>query len=305
MRLFRRQLSIRNSAIAPLLCALALAGCEEGLSGVTPDMPAPTGDTVETVEVDVIAPEAFSITDKALWDGRPTFGGVWIAYPDIEKPERVRIRNDATGKEVIGALYKRERDFPGPKIELSADAAAALGVLAGTPVELTIVALRRKTVEVVVEAREPDMSTPLRRPVPEQAEAPAAAEEPVEEPVAVVAPKIEIPAVVVPPVVVPAPTPIIATDIEETALPPASSAPEASDGPGTYVQVATLQSKSRADAVVAKLITAGLDAEIRERQAGGKTLYRIIVGPAETPEALEIMMGVVNELGYKDVIVLG
>ena len=304
MRLIRRQLSIRNSAIAPLLCALALAGCEEGLSGATPDTPAATGDTVETVEVDVIAPEAFSITDMALWDGRPTFGGVWIAYPDIEKPERVRIRNDATGKEVIGALYKREREFPGPKIELSADAAAALGVQAGTPVELTIVALRRKTVEVVVEVEKPDMTTPLRRPVPEPTEAPTATEEPAEEPV-VVAPKVEAPEVVVPPVVVPTPTPIIATDIEETALPPVSSATEAADGQGTYVQVATLQSKSRADAVVAKLITAGLDVEIRERQVGEKTLYRIIVGPAKTPEALEIMMGVVNELGYKDAIVLG
>ncbi len=305
MRLFRRQLSIRNSVIAPLLCALALAGCEAGLSGATPDTPAPTGDTVETIEVDVIAPEAFSITDMALWDGRPTFGGVWIAYPDIEKPERVRIRNDATGKEVIGALYKRERDFPGPKIELSADAAAALGVQAGTPVELTIVALRRKTVEVVVEAEKPDMATPLRRPAPEPTEAPTAAEEPAEEPVVVAAPKIEAPEIVVPPVVVPTPTPIIATDIEETALPPVSSATEAVDGQETYVQVATLQSKSRADTVAAKLITAGLDVEIRERQVGEKTLYRIIVGPAKTPEALEIMMGVVNELGYKDAIVLG
>ena len=304
MRLFRRQLSIRKSAITPLLCALSLAGCEAGLLGAVPDTPAPTGDTVETVEVDVTAPEAFSIIDNALWDGRPTFGGVWIAYPDIEKPERVRIRNNATGKEVIGALYKRERDFPGPKIELSADAAAALGVQAGTPVELTIVALRRKTVEVVVEAEEPNMTTPLRRRVPEPTEAPTAAE-PVEEPVVVVAPKVEAPEIVVPPVVVPTPAPIIATDIEETALPPVTSATDEADGAGTYVQVSTLQSKSRADAAVVKLTTAGLDVEIREREAGGKTLYRIIVGPAKTPEALEIMMSVVNELGYTDAIILG
>jgi len=293
MRHFRRQFSIRNSTFSSLLCVLALAGCEDSLLGAITPPPASTGDTVETVEIDVTAPEAFSITDKALWDGRPTFGGVWIAYPDIENPERVRIRNGATGKEVIGALYKRERDFPGPKIELSADAAAALGVQAGTPVELTIVALRRQTVEVVVEAEEPDMATPLRRPAPEEA-----------------APKVEAPAVIAPPVVAPpvvepTPAPIIATDIEETALPSASATPDAAGGQGTYIQIATLQSKSRADAVIAKLITAGLDAEIRERQAGGKTLYRLIVGPAKTPEALEIMMGVVKELGYKDAIVLG
>ncbi|OUS06979.1 hypothetical protein A9Q96_08335 [Rhodobacterales bacterium 52_120_T64] len=277
-----------------------MAGCEAGLSGAVPDTPATTGDTVETVEVDVIAPEAFSITDNALWDGRPTFGGVWIAYPDIEQPERVRIRNNATGKDVIGALYKREREFPGPKIELSADAAAALGVLAGTPAELTIVALRRKSVEVIVEGEKPEMTTPLRRPVVEPAEASTEVEKPAEEPVVVVAPKIAEPEVIVP-----APKPIIATGIEETALPPASSAPESADGQGTYVQVATLQSKSRADVTVAKLTTAGLNAEIRERQVGEKTLYRIVVGPAKTSEALEIMISVIKELGYTDAIVLG
>lgn len=306
MRLLTRQLPIRKSAIASLLFMVALAGCEEGLTGTSPSTSAPSNDTVETVEIDVTAPEAFSITDKALWDGRPTFGGVWIAYPDIEKPERVRIRNDATGKEVIGALYKRERDFPGPKIELSADAAAALGVQAGTPVELTIVALRRKTVEVVVEAEEPDMTTPLRRPTPETTEVQEpVVEAPVEEVVAEPTPEIEVPAVVVPPVAAPTPSSIIATDIEETALPPVDADSGAENAQGIYVQVATLQSKSRADAVIAKLVTAGLEAEIRERQAGDKTLYRIVVGPANSPEALEIMMSVVKELGYKDAIVLG
>lgn len=246
-------------------------------------------EAVETVEIDVAAPEAFSITDTALWDGRPTFGGVWIAYPDIEQPERVRIRNDANGKEVVGALYKRERDFPGPKIELSADAAAALGAQAGIPLELTIIALRRKTVEVEVEPEVEllDMETPLRRP---SSIAPAAVVEEVE----VTEPEIETPTVITPPVA----TPIIDTDIEETTIPTDAAA-------GTYLQVATLQNKSRADVELAKLITAGLDAEIREREAGGKTLYRIVVGPATSPEALEIMMSVVKELGYKDAFILG
>jgi len=300
MRLFRGRLPIRKSAVAPLLFAFVLAGCEAGLSGATLESPTATGDTIETVEVDVIAPEAFSIIDKALWDGRPTFGGVWIAYADIEKPERVRIRNDLAGKEVIGALYKRERDFPGPKIELSADAAAALGVQAGTPVELTIVALRRKTVEVVVEVVQPDMTVPLRRPDSEPTVAPPVNEVPAKEPVAVVVPKVEAAEVVAP-----TPTPIIATNIEESVLPPVSSATDSTDLQGTYLQVATLLSKSRAEVTVAKLTTAGLDAEIRERQAGEKTLYRVIVGPAKTPEALEILLGVVNELGYTDSIILG
>ncbi len=284
MGIFRKKWYASAPLFALLLGASVLAGCDETLSTIS-ETPEIGENAVETVEVDVVAPEAFSITDMALWDGRPTFGGVWIAYPDIEKPERVRIRNDATGKEVIGALYKRERDFPGPKIELSADAAAALGVLAGTPTELTIVALRRKTVEVevpVVEpevADDPDMSVPLRRPSAKAAPVPA-------------------PAVVTPAVVAPDVAP---AEIEETSLPPVKPIAPAT---GTFIQVATLQSESRAEAVVAKLETAGLTAEIREREAGGKILYRIVVGPANSPEALEIMMATVNQLGYKDAIIL-
>jgi len=118
--------------------------------------------------------------------------------------------------------------------------------------------------------------------------------------VAVVVPKVEAAEVVAP-----TPTPIIATNIEESVLPPVSSATDSTDLQGTYLQVATLLSKSRAEVTVAKLTTAGLDAEIRERQAGEKTLYRVIVGPAKTPEALEILLGVVNELGYTDSIILG
>lgn len=266
----------RRPALSTLFFALALAGCEEGLSNIDSAPQTPSDNTVETVEIDVIAPYAFSITDMALWDGRPTFGGVWIAYPDIEQPERVRIRNSAAGKEVIAALYKRERDFPGPKIELSADAAAALGVMAGTPAELTIVALRRKTVEVVVEAPEElDMATPLRRPV--------------------VGPATE--SAVITPSPKPAATSIIATDIEESVLPPA-------DGEGTYLQVSTLQTRSRAEEVVTQLREAGLNAEIREYQTSNKTLYRIVVGPANSPEALEIMKRTALKLRFKDAFVL-
>ena len=77
------------------------------------------------------------------------------------------------------------------------------------------------------------------------------------------------------------------------------------NGPETYLQVATLQNRARAEEVVAKLITAGLQAEIRERQTDTKILYRIIVGPAFSAEALEVMLSFVKELGFKDAIVLG
>ena len=66
------------------------------------------------------------MTDQGLWDGRPSLGGVWVAHPDVTEPERVIIRNEANGKFVIGALFRRERELPGPKLQMSSDAAAAL-----------------------------------------------------------------------------------------------------------------------------------------------------------------------------------
>lgn len=283
---------IRKTVVAPILCALALAGCDEGFTlGEALTSPTSTSGATETIETDVIAPEAFSITDSALWDGRPTFGGVWVAHPDAETPERVRIRNIETGKEVIGALYKRERDFPGPKIELSADAASALGVLAGNPTQLSIATLRRRTVVVEVPPEEitaaPEMATPVLRP-------------------AAATPAVEVP-------VVPAPTPTPpAPEVSTAAMPtvttsalPAAPEPTPEEArTSVYIQVATMQSRNKAEDIVSKMITAGLFAEIRERETSNRTLYRVIVGPAKTPEALEIMMSVVHEIGYKDAIVL-
>jgi rare lipoprotein A len=79
-----------------------------------------------------------------LWDGRPSLGGVWVAHPDATDPERVMIRNTETGSFVIGALFRRERENPGPRFQISSDAAAALDILAGAPTELQVIALRRE-----------------------------------------------------------------------------------------------------------------------------------------------------------------
>jgi len=132
-------------------CAVAaLAGCEDGagLGSARPetaataaaDRPAAT----RLVERDVEAPDVFQQTEAGLWDGRPSLGGVWVAHPDVTDPERVMVRNAANGETVIGALFRRERTQPGPRFQVSSDAAAALGMLAGAPVELTVTALRRE-----------------------------------------------------------------------------------------------------------------------------------------------------------------
>jgi len=105
--------------------------------------PAPIGATRQ-MERDVEAPEVFDITDEGLWDGRPSLGGVWVAHPDATDPERVIIRNTETGRFVIGALFRRERENPGPPVQISSDAAAALDILAGAPATVQVIALRRE-----------------------------------------------------------------------------------------------------------------------------------------------------------------
>lgn len=147
-----------GSAIRSLLLAAAaaalLAGCQEGSGGPFAAKPAPVSDSadapiqgaksVKLVDRDVEAPQVFQTTDQALWDGRPSLGGVWVASPDAKDPERVILRNPANGKFVIGALFRREIENPGPKLQISSDAASALGMLAGAPEKISVTALRRE-----------------------------------------------------------------------------------------------------------------------------------------------------------------
>ena len=146
--------------------ALALAGCEPGANpfAAVPDAASDAGTgataaaaiaparSVKLVDRDVEAPDVFQDSDQALWDGRPSLGGVWVASPDAVDPERVILRNEANGKFVIGALFRRERDNPGPKLQISSDAADALGILAGEPVTINVTALRREEAAQVVPA---------------------------------------------------------------------------------------------------------------------------------------------------------
>ncbi|WP_432640445.1 SPOR domain-containing protein [Albidovulum sp.] len=101
-----------------------------------------------SVDKEVEAPEVFQLTSKGLWDGRPSLGGTWVAHPDVTDPERVVIRNAANGKSITGALFRLERDNPGPSLQVSSDAAEALGLLAGQPTELSVVALRKQKIEL-------------------------------------------------------------------------------------------------------------------------------------------------------------
>jgi hypothetical protein len=153
---------LKSWIVAGVACC-GLVACEPGTGNgpVTEDagtgVAAASATSVRLVDRDVEAPDVFQATDKALWDGRPSLGGVWIASPAAKNPERVIMRNPANGKFVIGGLFQRDASLPGPKLQLSSDAADALGLLAGQPAVISVTALRRD--EAATKA--PDASKPL------------------------------------------------------------------------------------------------------------------------------------------------
>lgn len=144
-----------------------LSACVETVASPDSGTGAATGPgTSARAGAEVEAPEVFQANEAALWDGRPSLGGIWVASPDAKDPERVVMFNPATGKTVKGALFRRERENPGPRLQLSSDAAEALGVLAGAPTEIEVTALRKVEVEepaapeVPAATEEPDVATP-------------------------------------------------------------------------------------------------------------------------------------------------
>ena len=150
------------SAVILSVAVFGLAACEDGFQLGGSDKPeadsatASATATVREGERDVQRPDIFKTTEDALWDGRPSLGGIWVAHPDVKEPERAIIINETTGQRIAGALFRRERDNPGPKLQLSSDAAAALNILAGQPTRVTVIAVRRE--EIVVEEAPPVIS---------------------------------------------------------------------------------------------------------------------------------------------------
>jgi hypothetical protein len=145
----QKRSAVRISVAIAALTALS-ACMEDGGSLFQPAPGTQTSSAGSTstrlVERDVEAPEIFQKTEAGLWDGRPSLGGVWVAHPDVKEPERALIRNSSNSKFVIGALFRPSVERPGPRFQVSSDAAEALGMIAGQPVNLNVTALRREEV---------------------------------------------------------------------------------------------------------------------------------------------------------------
>ena len=301
---------------------LALAACSEdgefsfGSRNADADGPAPIGAT-RLVERDVEAPEIFEITTEGLWDGRPSLGGVWVAHPDVGDPERVIIRNDESGSFVIGALFRRERDNPGPALQISSDAAAALGVLAGDPTTLNVTALRREEVTETGDAplgveavalagpAEAGAADALAVAAPAQAPAISAAtvagaitttplEAPADTIAAVAAAAIEsaAPAASAPlPALTPALTPARA---------PAPAPADPGDDRRAYVQIGIFSVQENANNTGQALRNVGLEPTIYDQSSNGRQFWRVVVGPATSAEARIAMLEQVRALGFDD-----
>ncbi|WP_436397705.1 SPOR domain-containing protein [Roseobacter sp. S98] len=305
-------------AATAMVAALALSACDEtGAFNLESLKPAPTEAsaatpaTGETTEQDVEAPEVFAAREEGLWDGRPSLGGVWVAHPDADAPERVIIRNTENGQFVVGALFRREREVPGPRLQLSSDAASALDILAGAPTELDVTALRREVIEQPVEPEAVDTEVetqlaadtaastlsaeeissaaatdeasggadPIALATAALGEADAAAE-----PAADTAREVASSA---------AAAPVTSSALPESTLPSSSL-----NRP--FLQAATLSSAENADRAVKQLSDAGLTARASELKREDKSLWRVVVGPAASEAERNTMLEKVKAVGFTD-----
>ncbi len=214
---------------------------------------------------DVEAPEVFQMTADGSWDGTPSKGGVWVAHPAVDEPERVIIRYAGTGSFVIGALFPRDDAAGAARFEVSSDAAAALGLAPGMPAPLEVTALRREEVgEAAMAALEAvDAASAAPEPRPDAGAPDAAAARPPEDP---------------------------------RTPPPAQPSTLAKP----YVQIGFFSVEANARRTAEGLRRDGILPTVRVQETSGKTYWRVIVGPAADAEERAALLETVRGQGFAD-----
>jgi len=269
--------------------------------------------TTKLVERDVEAPDVFQVTEPGLWDGRPSLGGVWVAYPGITAPERVIIRNQSNGKFVIGALFRRESMSPGPKLQVSSEAAAALAILAGQPTVLNVTVLRRAPVATKPTAAKLPKIRPVPAKRPKASLPRAASSTPAPAPVAAVrlAPVTAAGAIgrsrakTKPGAVARTPAPPRPTLRANARRRPAVKKPPHAAKPASglakpFVQVGIFSVETNAGDAGATLRLNGIVPTIRTQTTKGRKFWRVLVGPVTTAADLAIIIRKIKALGFKD-----
>lgn len=285
-----------RGTVVALLTTLALGACSESqMPGFLKGKESSAGGAevsrgAATAERDIEAPEVFQTTEAGLWDGRPSLGGVWVAHPDVSEPERVIIRNEKTGQFVIGALFRRERMSPGPRLQVSSDAAAAIGMLAGEPVNLNVVALRREEGPA-----EPEAGTgPAGVEAATLSDAPAVEASTLDPVTASAAAAIE----AAPTTPAPAPS---ATPAAAAPKAPASPAPtQATSLSRPYVQIGIFSVETNAENTATAMRQAGMVPTVKKQSSSGKTFWRVLVGPAADKAELDALLTKIKGTGFSD-----
>lgn len=290
----------KGRAALVISAVLLLAACQPGQNPFSRKADAAADGTevasransVTLIDRDVEAPEVFQVTDEALWDGRPSLGGVWVASPDAVDPERVILRNPANGKFVIGALFKREAFNPGPKLQISSDAAEALGILAGQPAKISVTALRREEAPAEADATKPILDANEGVSATTLGETAVAATDGSE---GTAAPK----------------APVVTTSLDDApagetgaaavqtaALPAAPSATLATaTGAEINLQIGIFSVEANAKRALDTLTKAGITAASRKETTQGKTWWSVTASGAGPRDAL---LAKVKGLGFTD-----
>lgn len=281
----------KTQAIFVCTAMFVLAGCSEDgkfSMDALKKKPDATETAAETptgkgTERDVEAPEVFETAEAGLWDGRPSLGGVWVAHPDVVEPERVIIKNTANNKSVVGALFRREREIPGPRLQISSDAAAELGMLAGSPSQLSVIALRRETVP------EPAPTEELAEPG--GVDAPAEVTETSLDPIASAAAAIDASE--------PAPAPKV-DPATVAAAAPSPAPPTKSSLAKPYIQIGIFSVEDNADRTAGQIRSAGMVPTVKAQSSSDKPFWRVLVGPASNKSELNQLLSKIKAEGFSD-----
>ncbi|MCC5964131.1 MAG: SPOR domain-containing protein [Rhodobacteraceae bacterium] len=299
-----------------LVASLGLSACMDASNGTASRENASAN---MSTEFDVEDESVFSKRENGLWDGRPSLGGVWVAHPEVTGPERVIIRNTDSGQETIGALFRRERENPGPRFQVSAEAANAVGILAGAPTMIEVVALRTQEIAPEPEAAEApaDSDAPLTTddarialPGTEVAPEPEAEprrgllsrifggrQQPEPEPEPAPPAEGEIETATLDgdaPAEADAPPPMPSPQPQDTAPAPASTL----DRPMIQLGIFSVEGNANNAADMAR--EAGLSARVVTGSAQGNDFWRVVAGPASSSAERSRMLERVQALGFND-----
>lgn len=284
---------LRAAALAGAVFALGACQNGEGPAWLQPkanviaeENAVTSNRSVKLVERDVEAPDVFQVTESGLWDGRPSLGGVWVAHPDVSDPERVIIRNEKNGKFVIGALFRRERETPGPRLQVSSDAAAAIGMLAGQPAKLNVTALRRETV-----ADGPD---PAAAPATDAPGADPGSSDPSAIAQSTLAPAQGAAA---------ANSATSSASTQVAALAPAAAvapSPKPTGLSKPFIQLGIFSVEQNATNTAEAMRVAGMIPTVKKSASSGKTFWRVLVGPAQTSAERSALLKKIKASGFSD-----